>query len=1438
MTGVPKQDKNLNQNTRRQTAPEKPEKAPERAIGRAPERALPERALERLLPQRASTENNFQIDVIQALQPPQQQIRGQGLHQQPRRIGAGMTKKIETKNRRRVSTMLAAIKSQARGGQEVPATTPSVVGSTRPWQGNDRTVPSDKTKSATGSQAKSFNEVVPAEKESLYVPPKRMPLHAPSRGVHQPGADVARRGNSGGKENIPPGKFPVAGGFNKNAGRTSSGNEKEAKQKPQINTSIGNMGPPERHTFKEPQRYAQESLKRGSESMILDDDDFSFISGSTPSTAGSGDSSNVRSDKLRLLKRRKLGMQLLPTPPSLTREEEAELAPFSLPVDHLQHGAPFRILGGKQPKQRLNPVLQEDLFRTEMYEESWLMAQESSVSQLLNSILSDSTTPPHDLDVRKDFVRIYSAAPFPLLFKRLQASLLYGALSVPKDILEKSSAARFGGAGVGYKGQGWGWAEDIAIRKRFMALFFDCYNLPALIPGLEVVIGREMFPDSYKNTTEKRKLAGVFFERYLVKCEDVLASPPVEAKLRGDAAASSHGETEDWGGPAWLLRRSLLRSLLLVLLMDKGKSQGALGSLRLFKKSSPHKSSASILQSFSRLLLPSVGDILRPLSHLNYLPEVSQHPLEEYEYEISNLAVDMRDGVRLCRVVELLLYPQPPPDSEKASKSTNQLPLSSNLKLPATTQTHKLYNVSLALTALESVGGNPRKVTAKEIIDGFREKTVGLLWGVVSRWGLELLVDWKEVKKETRRLQHRAKFFSSDDDEEMEELTNYTQLLYEWAGSIAKLHGLCIDNLTTSFSDGKVFAKIVEEYEQFFPVNIKRGKGASLEEKLKALGCSSYFSGLFANSENNERIFDEDFVIAGLAYLCSRLFQWSVKERAAVTIQRAYRSHAFRCVSRKRITLLILAHECAIVANTRIRVTNAAITIQRAYRGYLHLQIKRLVSGTIKVQSIMRGALARIVFKKWVTTIIMTQRTWREIRESRFWDRIGIAKESMIGLQAVARGVLLRKRLEQQNIAVKALEEWWSNRLIQRGIQTEYLALRSATIMIQKWWRVQIAVQIPRQDFRRIRNAIVNVQTISRGLLARHISKQKIQAACVIQQHFKAYRAGLVDRLNFLELRWATLNVQRLRRSFITTRQERAQFLALKAWAVVLQRNFRRDIERRDATILIQKSWRKFAWLVRLRKIFREVVTIQSVWRGYKVREASNARVRIARRRLQKAISVQVADSDRLCEREKRGLDLIKTPTGYGRGAMQLDIVTRYSRECAIRVVKNEVAMLALLSNIETFLRQPQKHAASAVARNLALAVSIIHNISQSSYAVVILAKPPQRPAKKPIPGNVVVPRDVFTIILDLIDTMKLAAANTPQSEILNTSISILKQAVASNSVRQRLLARKKWVEKLGSVTRGIKDDEEKRSSTRFGGGKVELAKASVLEGIMITLCS
>ena len=48
------------------------------------------------------------------------------------------------------------------------------------------------------------------------------------------------------------------------------------------------------------------------------------------------------------------------------------------------------------------------------------------------------------------------------------------------------------------------------------------------------------------------------------------------------------------------------------------------------------------------------GDVLRHLGQLGYRLSHEQDPLAEFDFALTNLAVDLRDGLRLCKVTELL----------------------------------------------------------------------------------------------------------------------------------------------------------------------------------------------------------------------------------------------------------------------------------------------------------------------------------------------------------------------------------------------------------------------------------------------------------------------------------------------------------------------------------------------------------------------------------------------------------------------------------------------------------------------------------------------------------------------------------------------------------------------------------------------------------------
>ena len=91
---------------------------------------------------------------------------------------------------------------------------------------------------------------------------------------------------------------------------------------------------------------------------------------------------------------------------------------------------------------------------------------------------------------------------------------------------------------------------------------------------------------------------------------------------------------------------------------------------------------------------------------------------------------------------------------------------------------------------------------------------------------------------------------------------------------------------------------------------------------------------VFGHGERG-RVFDRDFTIAALAFLCSRLLAASKRGRAAAVIQRAYRRAAMRKTIRQRCLLAKLAHDCKAVVVTRRRVIGAAGVLQRAWRAYV-----------------------------------------------------------------------------------------------------------------------------------------------------------------------------------------------------------------------------------------------------------------------------------------------------------------------------------------------------------------------------------------------------------------------------------------------------------------------------------------------------------------------
>ncbi|KAF1843762.1 uncharacterized protein K460DRAFT_357449 [Cucurbitaria berberidis CBS 394.84] len=845
------------------------------------------------------------------------------------------------------------------------------------------------------------NNLLPALKrenkvprKSLAGPPKRGPLSSTTRSLQSVSFSSDVMGSGSGKENFPPGMEIVQSKTNGTHIEINF-NKAEVKKATTKPSKVHFNAPKDSERISQVKKRPEGTQKRLRPQITHDDPPAKAIKSRADGTASMASSraslrTTIKTARAKTLKANRAPLSSSPfhtdkSPPTALRRQRAEHAPASITMMHIV---------GKQPQpQEKYPVLKEDLAQPELYEDNWLTYQEVAITQLLNSVFDSTNKDPGDEqspeDLRKKMLALYHDPSTPLLHKRLQASLQYGALSIPKDLLAQTLRLK----------------DDVGLRKKFLSLWTKSYDLNALRAAAETIVGRQIntpcrlstgstsSDDGSRMYRAERRAIESFLDIFLIKNEDA-----VRVKSGSGSIASITRGDDDFGSQGWSWRRTTLRSLMLVLLLDKAKKTDNLSGC-LFQTTSSYKTSVEVLHQLSNVLLPSLGDITRPLGHLNYKVEHVQYPLQEYTYHIDNIAIDLRDGIMFTRLVELLLYPASTLGVQQETltitmpsgklltssfglKQQDSWVLSQHLKFPAIGRPQKVYNVQLALSALHGVRGIPLQavggIKAEDIVDGHREKTLSLLWSLVGKCGLGNLVDWPQIVRETDRFREHwyrsrdnfeGRDLDSDDDEattELDGLAYHRRLLLSWSRSIVRLHGLRISNLTTSFADPKVLEVIVDTYLPSALITTTDNGRLGLAAKLKAVGCSTSFITLFTPLHSSARsIPSRDFTLLTLSFLASRLLPLSLTHRAASTIQRAFRRHILRRETRHRIMTMKLAHECAVVAQTRQHLVDAATVIQRRWKSILDARRSQLESDILAFQALARGWAIR----RWVRRI-------------------------------------------------------------------------------------------------------------------------------------------------------------------------------------------------------------------------------------------------------------------------------------------------------------------------------------------------------------------------------------------------------------------------------------------------------------------------------------
>ncbi|ETV96103.1 hypothetical protein, variant [Aphanomyces invadans] len=612
---------------------------------------------------------------------------------------------------------------------------------------------------------------------------------------------------------------------------------------------------------------------------------------------------------------------------------------------------------------------------------------------------------------------------------------------------------------------------DVGLQQTLMDLF-NSYHPLWLTLALEVVLGIrlvESLSDLLRPSTNAPKLPH-FLKRTIL--ERIVQDPAFKLKHVMAASATSSELL------AQLQATTLVRCLMIVYFLDQAHVRRHVDHVALpclFRPSSRIKRSKQVLIEMCQQFLAQEGNVLRHLDQLEYRVEYQQTVLEEMDMQVVNLAVDLRDGVRLARLLETL---------DPSCKGL----LSPHLRLPAVSRLQKVHNVQVTLTCLQAKYHMPiasgvessgvtrltTSVSAKDIVDGHREKTLALLWQLISYFKLSHVVHVEQVEMEILRIQQRRRrggvwlndVITTDRSSAVDDGTNHFAIdktrepiawhLLEWCRVVCANYNVPIRNYTASFADGKALClmvhyyhpRLLEKWEIQWTTSDtttermatmtpllanERANFALVNHKVKQLGQVPVLLPLF----DSEHLPEEKCILTFLAYLHARLLGASREIHAAFCLQHWWvpRFRRSRAVKRDQ-SVRVLQRFWASTSLTR----------------YIQRSIRRRLGYICTLQSFGRVVLAKQVKAARLHAVYVLQTAARR------WLRPSPARLTH-GHPPVSHAshTLLPP---PEAIAATTLQAWWHRYYHRHQTQTLWRALvfhghrvrHTAATVIQRWY--------------------------------------------------------------------------------------------------------------------------------------------------------------------------------------------------------------------------------------------------------------------------------------------------------------------------------------------------------------------------------------------------
>ncbi|XP_033706282.1 abnormal spindle-like microcephaly-associated protein isoform X4 [Tursiops truncatus] len=744
--------------------------------------------------------------------------------------------------------------------------------------------------------------------------------------------------------------------------------------------------------------------------------------------------------------------------------------------------------------------------------------------------------------------------------------------------------------------------KDVGERQKVLNWLLS-YNPLWLRIGLETIYG-ELIP--LEDNSDVTGLAMFILNR-------LLWNPDIAAEYRHPTVPHLYGD----GHEEALSKFTLKKLLLLVCFLDYAKISRLIDhDPCLFCKDAEFKASKEILLAFSRNFLGGEGDLSRHLSFLGLPVNHVQTPFDEFDFAVTNLAVDLQCGVRLVRTMELL---------------TRNWNLSKKLRIPAISRLQKMHNVDIVLEVLKSRGiqlndehGNT--ILSKDIVDRHKEKTLALLWKIVLAFQVDISLNLDQLKEEIDFLKHTQSMkrtmpalschsdavISKKKDKRhsghFEQYSESVKLLMDWVNAVCDFYNKKVENFTVSFSDGRVLCYLIHHYHPcYVPF------AAICQRTTQTVECTQTGSVVLnSSSESDESSLDLSLKALDQENTSELYKELLENEKKNFQLVRSaardlggipamiHHSDMSNTIPDEKVVITYLSFLCARLLDLR-KETRAARLIQTTWRKYklkkdLKRHQKRDKAARI-IQSAVINFLTKRQFKKEVNAALVIQKYWRRL----------LAKRKLL--------MLKKEKLEKvQNKSASVIQRYWRR----YSTRKQFLKLKYYSIILQSRIRMIIAVA----SYKRYLWAAVTIQRHWRACLRRKQDQQRYEmlrsSALIIQSAFRRWR----QRKMQLQTE-AAITLQRAFRERCVRKQvkEEKAAMVIQSW-YRMQRELRKYIHIRSCVVIIQTRFRCFQAQKLYKRKKESILSLQKYYKAYlkgKVERTSYLQKRAAAIRLQAA---------------------------------------------------------------------------------------------------------------------------------------------------------------------------------------------------------------------------